>query len=75
VSGGLVEIQPDVVTILADTGMRAEDLDEAAAQKAKADAEELLKDADSDYDAKKAKAELLAAVAQIRMLERIRKNT
>jgi len=55
--------------------MRAEDLDEAAAQKAKADAEELLKDADSDYDAKKAKAELLAAVAQIRMLERIRKNT
>lgn len=74
VSGGLLEIQPDMVTILADTGMRAEDLDEAAAQKAKKDAEALLADVDGDYDAKKAKAELLAAVAQIRMLERLRKN-
>lgn len=74
VSGGLLEIQPDEVTILADTGMRAEDLDEAAALKAKEQAEALLEEAEDDYDAKKAKAELLAAVAQIRMLEKLRNN-
>ena len=74
VSGGMLEILPDVVTILADTGARAADLDEKEALKAKEAAEALLKDADSDYDAKKAKAELLAAAAQLRMLEKIRKK-
>ena len=73
VSGGIVEIQPHVVTILADTGIRAADLDEAKAKEAKQRAEALLADQKGDYDVAKAQAELLAAVEQLRMLEKMRK--
>lgn len=76
VSGGMLEVQPHVVTILADTAIRADDLDEEAAQKAKERAEALLKDKsnDDDFDYAKAQAELIEAVAQLRMIENLRKN-
>lgn len=74
VSGGILEIQPHVVTVLADTGMRAEDLDEAAALEAKQRAEEALADHDSDMDFASAQTQLLAAAAQLRMLEELRKK-
>lgn len=73
VSGGIVEIQPHVVTILADTGIRAADLDEAKAKEAKERAEALLADQQGDYDVARAQTELLAAVEQLRMLAKIRK--
>ena len=71
VSGGILEIQPHVVTILSDTAMRAADLDEAAALEAKAKAEAAIKDHDSDMDYARAKAELAEAAA---MIETIRKH-
>lgn len=74
VSGGILEIQPHVVTILADTGVRAADLDEAKATAAKQRAEELLASKSDTYDVAQAQAELLAAVEQLRMLDRIRKK-
>lgn len=74
VSGGILEIQPHVVTILADTAMRADDLDEAKAQEAKKRAEEALQDQQSDIDIAKAKAELIEAAAQLRMIAKIRKR-
>lgn len=74
VSGGMLEVQPHTVTILADTIVRASDLDEAAALEAKQRAEELLSSKESDIDYAAAQAELAQAVAQIRALERIRKN-
>ena len=74
VSGGILEIQPHVITILSDTALRADDIDEAAALEAKAHAEAAMKDKASDMDYVKAKAELLAAVAQIEALKKIRKK-
>ncbi len=74
VSGGILEIQPHVITILSDTALRADDIDEAAALEAKAHAEAAMKDKASDMDYAKAKAELLAAVAQIEALKKIRKK-
>lgn len=74
VSGGILEIQPHVVTVLADTAVRAKDLDEAAASEAKKRAEEALADSKGDVDYAKAQAELLEAIAQLRMLENIRKK-
>ncbi|HHO58631.1 MAG TPA: F0F1 ATP synthase subunit epsilon, partial [Thiotrichales bacterium] len=74
VSGGILEIQPHIVTILSDTAMRASDIDEAAALEAKARAEAAMKDRASDMDYAKAKAELLEAVAQIETLKKIRKK-
>ncbi len=74
VSGGILEVQPHVVTVLADSGMRADDLDEAAALEAKQRAEEALKDLDSDMDYAKVKVELLAAAAQLEMLQKLRKK-
>ena len=73
VSGGILEIQPHLVTILADTAVRAHDLDEAAALKAKEEAERALADHDADIDYAKAQAELVEAVAQLAALERLRK--
>ena len=73
VSGGILEIQPHVVTILADTGIRADDLDEAKAMEAKQRAEEALKKREGDMEYAKAKADLLSAVAQLEMLKKIRK--
>ena len=73
VSGGMLEIQPYVVTVLADTAIRAKDLDEASAKKAIEQAEQAMKDKTSEFEYAKAKAELAEAVAQLRTLEKIRK--
>jgi len=73
VSGGLIEVQPFRVTVLADTGVRAADLDEAAAVEAKRRAEDALANQAADMDLAKAQAELADAVAQLRAIERLRK--
>ena len=74
VSGGILEVQPHVVTILADTGMRAEDLDEAAAREAMKQAQDALQGKDpEDLDYEAIQSELEAAKAQIEMLHRIGK--
>jgi len=74
VSGGVLEIQPHVVTVLADTAIRAVDLDEAAAIKAKERAERAMDDRQSDFDYAKAQAELAEAVAQLRTINSIRQK-
>lgn len=73
VSGGVIEIQPHVVTVLADTAIRAADLDEASAVEAKRRAEEALSGQQADFEYAKAQAELAEAVAQLRTIERMRK--
>ncbi len=75
VSGGLLEVQPYVVTVLADTALRAKDLDEAAALQAKERAEDALKNRQADIDYAKAQAELAEAVAQLRAIKRLREKT
>ncbi|MCK4952033.1 MAG: F0F1 ATP synthase subunit epsilon [Gammaproteobacteria bacterium] len=75
VSGGILEIQPHVVTVLADTALRARDIDEAAAIAAKENAERALADRKDDIDYAQAEAELVQAVAQLRALENLRKKT
>ncbi|MDD1619852.1 MAG: F0F1 ATP synthase subunit epsilon [Methylococcaceae bacterium] len=74
VSGGLLEVQPHVVTVLADTAIRAKDIDEAAALQAKARAEEMLSDKSGKYDYAIAQAELAQAVMKLRTLDRLRKR-
>jgi len=74
VSGGILEIQPHVVTVLADTAARAHDLDEAAAQEAKLRAEQALKDQKGEIDYARAQAELAEAVAQLNALKRMKKK-
>ena len=74
VSGGILEIQPHVVTVLADTAIRAADLDEAAAEEAKRRAEDAMADRSAEFEYAKAQAELAEAVAQLRAIERIRKG-
>ncbi len=74
ISGGMLEVQPHVVTILSDTAVRAHDIDEAAAEEAKRRAEQALKDQSSDIDHARAAAELAAAVAQLRALQAVRKK-
>ncbi|MDH3690114.1 MAG: F0F1 ATP synthase subunit epsilon [Gammaproteobacteria bacterium] len=74
VSGGLLEVQPHVVTVLSDTAIRAKDLDEAAALEAQKRAEQALQDRKSDMDYAKAKAELVAAAAQIRAIQNLKKK-
>lgn len=74
VSGGMLEVQPHHVTVLADTAVRAKDLDEAAAIEAKQQAEQALKDQKSDIDYAKAQAELAEAVAQLQTIQRMRKK-
>ncbi len=74
VSGGMIEVQPFKVTILADTGIRATDLDEAAAAEAKRRAEDALANQAADIDMAKAQIELAEAVAQLRAIERLRKR-
>jgi F-type H+-transporting ATPase subunit epsilon len=73
VSGGILEIQPFKVTVLADTALRAKDLDEAAALEAKRRAEDVLAQHQSDIDYARAQAELAEAIAKLQMLERLRK--
>ncbi|HTT42976.1 MAG TPA: F0F1 ATP synthase subunit epsilon [Steroidobacteraceae bacterium] len=73
VGGGALEVQPQKVTVLADTALRARDLDEAAAVAAKQRAEEALRDRSGRISLAEAQAELARAAAQLRMLERLRK--
>ncbi len=75
VSGGILEVQPHVVTILADTAVRAHDLDEAKAIEAKQRAEQAMKDKQTDIDYAKAEAELAEAVAQLQAIQRLRKRS
>lgn len=74
VSGGMLEVQPYYVTVLADAIERAEDLDEAAALAAKVRAEEAIANKNSELDYSMATAELARAVAQIRAIKKIRNN-
>ena len=74
VSGGILEVQPQVVTVLADTALRAADLDEAAALKAKQDAEQALANRSDAIELAEAQAQLAQAVAQLQALERLRKQ-
>ncbi len=74
VSGGMIEVQPHVVTVLADTAVRAADLDEAAAQEAKRRAEDALANRTADIELAKAQAELNEAMAQLRAIDRLRKT-
>ena len=75
VAGGILEVQPTVVTVLADTAIRGKDLDEAKALDAKRKAEEALADKSAKIDYAKAQAELMEAIAQIQAIERLRKVT
>jgi F-type H+-transporting ATPase subunit epsilon len=72
VSGGMLEVQPFAVTILADTAIRGGDLDEARALEAKRVAEEAMKNRTSDVDYAAAQAELVEAVAQLHAIQRLR---
>ena len=72
VSGGIIEVQPFKVTIMADTGIRAADLDELAAKEAKRRAEEALANKSGKMEVAKAQAELAEAVAQLRAIEKLR---
>jgi len=74
VSGGMLEVQPSVVTILADTAIRGVDLDEARALEAKRTAEEAMKNRASDLDYAQAQAELIEAIAQLRAIQQLRKH-
>ncbi|MCH9798579.1 MAG: F0F1 ATP synthase subunit epsilon [Methylophilaceae bacterium] len=74
ISGGMLEVQPGLVTVLADTAIRGHDLDEAKALAAKAAAEEAMKNKASDMDYAKAQAELAEAVAQIQAIQKLRKT-
>lgn len=74
VSGGLLEVQPHVVTVLADTAIRAHDLDEASALQAQKQAEEAMRENKTDIDFAKAKAEMAQAAAQLRAIQKLRKQ-
>jgi len=73
VSGGMLEVQPNVVTILADTAIRGVDLDEGRAIEAKRAAEEAMKNRASDIDYAQAQAELIEAVAQLHAIQKLRR--
>ena len=74
VSGGILEVQPNVVTVLADTALRAKDLDEAAARRAKEEAERMLANRTDALEIAQAQVQLSQAVAQLQALERLRRN-
>ena len=74
VSGGILEVQPQVVTVLADTAIRAEDIDEAAVLAAKAEAERILANRGEQMDVAEAQAKLAEVMAQLQALGRLRKN-
>jgi F-type H+-transporting ATPase subunit epsilon len=73
VSGGMLEVQPDVVTVLADTAIRAENIDEAKAMEAKRRAEDALAGQTAEFEYAKAQVELAEAIAQLRAIEKLRK--
>jgi F-type H+-transporting ATPase subunit epsilon len=74
VQGGFLEVQPNVVTVLADTAIRAHDLDEAKALEAKSKAEDAMRSKLSAEEIAKAQAELAAAAAQLQAISRLRKR-
>jgi F-type H+-transporting ATPase subunit epsilon len=74
VAGGILEVQPDHVTVLADTAIRGHDLDEARASEAKKRAEEAMRNARSDIDLAKAQGELAALAAQIAAISKFRRK-
>ena len=74
VAGGILEVQPNAVTVLADTAIRGKDLDEAKANEAKKNAEEAMKNAKSDIDFAKAQGEFATMAAQIAALRKYRKK-
>jgi F-type H+-transporting ATPase subunit epsilon len=74
VSGGILEVQPQVVTVLADTAIRAKDLDEAALLAAKAEAERVLAGRGEAQDLAEAQQQMMQVNAQLQALERLRKN-
>ena len=74
VSGGIIEVQPDIVTILSDTAMRSAHLDENKVMEAKKRAEEAIANANTDQDLSATQAALVEAIAQLQILSRIRKK-
>ncbi|HCO44452.1 F0F1 ATP synthase subunit epsilon [Immundisolibacter sp.] len=75
VAGGLLEVQPGTVTVLADTAVRAHDLDEAAALEAKQRAEAAMENRQGDFEYATASAELAEAMAQLQTIQRLRRRT
>ena len=75
VSGGILEVQPNEVTILSDTALREDDLDEERALEAERQAKEAMKNSDNEIDTSKAKTELMQAAAQLRLIKKLRSNT
>jgi F-type H+-transporting ATPase subunit epsilon len=75
VSGGILEIQPNEVTILSDTALREDDLDEERALEAEKLAKEAMKNSSNEVDSTKAKSELLQAAAQLRLIKKLRSNS
>ena len=73
VAGGILEVQPGHITVLADTAVRAEDLDEQAAEEAKKRAENNIAQGGGDFDYAEAAIELAEAVAQLRLIKKLRK--
>lgn len=74
ISGGILEVQPDMVTVLADTAVRAQDIDEAAVRQAKEEAERVLAGRGEAMDVAEAQQRLAEISAQLAALERLRKN-
>ena len=74
VSGGFLEVQPGVVSVLADTALRADDMDEAAAQEAQREAQAALSDQHSEFDYGRATAQLAEAAAQLRTIQALKKK-
>ncbi|KGE50941.1 F0F1 ATP synthase subunit epsilon [Xanthomonas axonopodis pv. vasculorum] len=74
ISGGILEVQPQVVTILVDTAVRAQDIDEAAVRKVKEEAERLLANRGNTVDVAEAQCQLAEATVQLQALERLRRN-
>jgi F-type H+-transporting ATPase subunit epsilon len=74
INGGMLEVQPKIVTVLSDTALRAADLDEEAALRAKSAAEEALQNRGAEMDYAKAQAELAQAVAQLQTIQKLRRR-
>lgn len=74
VSGGYLEVQPGIVSVLADTAVRADDVDEAAALEAQKEAEHALANQSGDFDYASAASQLAAAAAQLRTIQQIKKK-
>ena len=73
VAGGILEVQPHAVVVLADTAIRAQDLDEAAAAEAKKHAEEKIAQGGADFNYAEAAVELAEAIAQLRLIQKLKK--